>query len=141
MVLRSVWDWSEQFSDRDINFFFNPLYDDGIKGSLKPNTGISNLEVWGQCYFRWLPDLEIRNGGKPQIDLFCRCLVAEILQKPQGDNGNLNKNKEEYTELIKKVNSFFPFSHNSSFISSDPVNSFILSGDTMDSQSILNFND
>lgn len=86
--------------------------------------------------------MEIRNGGKPQIDLYCRFLVAEILQKQQGDiNGKLNRNKEEYTELVKRVNSFFPFSHNSGFVSSDPVNNLILTGDMMDSQSILNFND
>lgn len=142
LILRSVWDWREQFSEKDISFFCNPLYDDSFTGSLKPSTGLSNLEIWTQCYFRWLPDLEIRNGGKPQIDLYCRFLVAEILQKQQGDiNGKLNRNKEEYTELIKRVNSFFPFSNYSGVRSNDPINNLILSGDMMDSQSILNFND
>lgn len=86
--------------------------------------------------------MEIRNGGKPQIDLYCRYLVAEILQKQQSDiNGTLNVRKEEYSELFRKVHSFFPFSHNSGFVSSDADNNLLLTGDMMDSQSILNFND
>lgn len=142
LILRSVWDWREQLSEKDISFFCNPLYDDSFTKILKPNTGLPSLEIWTQCYFRWLPDLEIRNGGKPQIDLYCRYLVAEILQIQKGDvNGKLNRNKEEYSELIRKVNSFFPFSHNSGFVSSDPDNNLLLTGDMMDSQSILNFND
>ncbi|KAG5885891.1 hypothetical protein JTB14_019150 [Gonioctena quinquepunctata] len=142
MILRSVWDWREQFSDRDIGLFCNPLYDDSFRKPLRPNTGLSGLEIWLQCYFRWLPDLEIRNGGKPQVDLFSRFVVSEILQTQQGVgeiNGKLNRNKEEYLELIRKVNSFFPFSHNSGTISGDSINNVLLTGDTLDSQSILNF--
>lgn len=135
-----MWDWREQFSEKDIILFCNPLYDDSFSGTLKPNPGLSNLEVWSQCYFRWLPDLEVKNGGKPQIDLYCRYLVAEILHKQDDINGKLVRNQEEYTDLLKRVNSFFPFSHNSGFVASDPVNNFILTGE-MDSQSILNYND
>ncbi|KAJ8965420.1 hypothetical protein NQ314_004173 [Rhamnusium bicolor] len=143
LILRSVWDWQEQFSERDIALFCNPLYDDTYRTSLRPNTGLSGLEIWVQCYFRSLPDLEIRNGGRPQVDLYSRYLVSEILQWQQGSgelNGRLNRNKEEYLELIKKVNSFFPFSHNSGLVASDPINNVLLTGDTLDSQSILNFN-
>ncbi|CAH1987093.1 unnamed protein product [Acanthoscelides obtectus] len=143
LALRSVWDWREQFSERDISLFCNPLYDDTFLEPLKPNPGVSNLEIWSQCYFRWLPDLEIRNGGRPQVDLYCRYLVAEILQTQQGNgdtNGKLIKNKEEYLDLIKKVNSLFPFSHNSGYISTDPTDNVLLSGDTLDTQSILNYN-
>lgn len=143
LVLRSMWDWREQFSERDIGLFCNPLYDDSYRAVLKPHAGLSGLEIWMQCYFRWLPDLEIRNGGKPQIDLYSRYLVSEILQSQQGAadlNGKLNRNKEEYLSLTRKVNSFYPFSHNRESVSSDPIDNVLLTGDTLDSQSILNFN-
>ncbi|KAJ8960603.1 hypothetical protein NQ318_013894 [Aromia moschata] len=143
LVLRSVWDWREQFSERDIGLFCNPLYDDSYRAILKPHAGLAGLEVWTQCYFRWLPDLEIRNGGRPQVDLYSRYLVSEILQRQQGAgelNGRLSRNKEEYVELIRKVNGFFPFSHNAGRVDTDPINNVLLTGDTLDSQSILNFN-
>ncbi|CAG9815842.1 unnamed protein product [Phaedon cochleariae] len=41
---KSVWDWREQFSERDIGLFCNPLYDDSFREALKPNTGLSGLE-------------------------------------------------------------------------------------------------
>lgn len=87
--------------------------------------------------------MEIRNGGKPQIDLYNRYIVADIFQLQQkllDNNGRFNANKEEYLELMKKVNSFFPFSHNLGSYSCDPVENVLLSGDMLDSQSILNFN-
>ncbi|XP_050293737.1 myotubularin-related protein 10-B [Anthonomus grandis grandis] len=146
VTLRSVWDWREQFSEKDTALFCNPLYDDSFVQVLQPNTGLSNLDVWSQCYFRWLSDLEIPKGGKPQIDLYARYLVQEILQiqcKMTDKNGiiseKINKNKEEYLDLIKKVNSFFPFSHNSASVS-NPINHAIFSEVTLDSQSILNLN-
>ncbi|KAJ8909509.1 hypothetical protein NQ315_011421 [Exocentrus adspersus] len=144
LILRSVWDWREQFSERDIIQFCNPLYDDSYQAILKPHTGLSGLEIWTQCYFRWLPDLEIRKGGRPQIDLYSRYIVSEILQFQQGLgelNGKLNENKEECISLMKKVNSFYPFSYNSELGGNDPIDSVLLTGDTLDSQSILNFND
>ncbi|KAJ8985336.1 hypothetical protein NQ317_008367 [Molorchus minor] len=132
LVLRSVWDWREQFSDRDIGLFCNPLYDDSYRAILKPHVGLAGLDVWTQCYFRWLPDLEVRTGGRPQVDLYCRFLVAEILQRQQGIgelNGRLSRNKEEYVELVKKVNGFFPFSHNSGF--TDTAVRSIMSGSSL----------
>lgn len=145
MVLRSVWDWTEQFSDKDIALFCNPLYDDSNMQCLRPNTNVSSLEVWVQCYFRWLPNLEIRNGGKPQIDLCCRCIALEIHQLKQmlqGSqiNGKLARTVDEYLDLMKKVNSFFPFSYNNGQISGVLSNEILLSGDLLETQSILNLN-
>ncbi|XP_030752601.1 myotubularin-related protein 10-A [Sitophilus oryzae] len=146
IVLRSIWDWREQFYDRDIALFCNPLYDDSFKGTLDPSPKLYNLEVWGQCYFRWISDLEIRKGGKPQIDLFTRYLVSEImhihfnLDLSNGKlSGKMNRNKDEYMDLIQKVNSFYPFSHNNALVN-NPINNVLLTGDTLDSQSILNLN-
>lgn len=146
LILRSVWDWREQFSEKDIALFCNPLFDDSFEEVLRPSTGLQNLEVWGQNYFRWIPDLEIPRGGNPQIDLYTRYLVSEIIQakyNSEESNGRLlgraSKNKEEYMDLIKKVNSFFPFSHNNNLVH-NPINNVLLTGDTLDSQSILNLN-
>lgn len=146
-MLRSVWDWNEQFLDKDVALFCNPLYDDSRIERLKPNTNTCALDIWVQCYFRWLPDIEIRNGGKPQIDLCCRFIVSEIFQLQQvltgtEVNGRIARTKEENLELLKKVNSFFPFSYNNKQIpGSLAVDSILLSGDVLETQSILNLND
>ncbi|KAH8393034.1 hypothetical protein KR200_006045 [Drosophila serrata] len=135
LVLRPVWDWGEQFSDKDKMFFSNPLYqrqkgDLGAQSSaagaaahrrslavgnrggtgggigavpgstpsrntinpqlfatvssvpqdrfLQPAHRICDLSVWDQCYYRWLPVLDIRGGGQPQVDLFHRLLLSNI---------------------------------------------------------------
>jgi myotubularin-related protein 10/11/12 len=145
LILRSVWDWSEQFGEKDIALFCNPLFDDSFKRVLRPATSVSHLDVWMQCYFRWLPDLEIRNGGRPQIDLCSRFIVAEIFELQEkiqtGEvNGKLNRNKEEHLELLRKVNSFFPFSRNSGQVAGMLPLNVLLTGDLLDSQSILNLN-
>lgn len=144
LIMRSVWDWSEQFSEKDRAFFCNPLFDDSFKQRLMPNTKVAFLDIWSQCYFRWLPDLEIRNGGRPQIDLCNRFIVLEINKLFQKINsGEVNgalKTKEENVEMLKKINSFFPFSHTSGQIQVLPINSDLISGDVIDSQSILNLN-
>ncbi|KAH8386501.1 hypothetical protein KR093_000810 [Drosophila rubida] len=133
LVLRPVWDWGEQFSDKDKLFFSNPLYQrqrgdlsaaqqhhrrslavnnrlqlpsatGGAAGAagaspsrytinpqlfstqssvpqdryLQPAHRILDLAVWEQCYYRWLPVLDIRGGGQPQVDLFHRLLLSNI---------------------------------------------------------------
>lgn len=145
MILRSLWDWKEQFNEKDIALFCNPLYDDAYNNRLKPNTSMAFLEIWNQCYARWLPDLEIRNGGKPQIDLCNRLITSEIHMLNQKlQSGDINGTfvhcrKDDNLQLLKKVNSFFPFSHNNGQIPGIlSVNSLLLSGDTLDTQSLLN---
>ncbi|KAH8276629.1 hypothetical protein KR044_000188 [Drosophila immigrans] len=127
LVLRPVWDWGEQFSDKDKLFFTNPLYQRqrgdssaaqqhqhhrrslAVAGKLLPAKAgaspsrytinpqlfatqssvpqdrylqpahrILDLAVWEQCYYRWLPVLDIRGGGQPQVDLFHRLLLSNI---------------------------------------------------------------
>lgn len=149
LVLRSVWDWREQFTERDILLFCNPLYDDSFKDILEPHTGLAGLEIWSQCYFRWLPDLEIRHGGRPQIDICSRILVHDIIRLQQQLNGsinNVNNSREEILDLLRKINGFYPFSHNSKKICGDGDDASLenvllsTSGDLLDSQSILNLN-
>ena len=140
--LLSTWDWSHQFTDRETQFFCNPLYDDSFTEHLEPKTGIPFLDVWSQCYFRWIPRLEIRNGGRLQIDLSCRLLALDIymmrqLVKGERINENVCRNREEISQLMQKVNSFFPFGQNGSVQEILADNDFI-SIDGIDSQSILN---
>lgn len=59
------------FPDKDIDLFYNPLYVSSenceyfIPLNVQPN--ISDLQLWSQCYFRFLPPLEIIGGGKPLV--------------------------------------------------------------------------
>lgn len=70
-MLRSVWDWEEQFLDHDLIRFHNPLYNTSkIRDELlRVSTEISCLSIWTQCYYRFLPMLEIASGGKPLVSV------------------------------------------------------------------------
>lgn len=139
LLLRSVWDWDEQFSEaRDITLFFNPLFSSSER-TLQPHCGVSNLCLWSQCYFRWLPLLEIHGGGSVQTDIGSRFIMTQLqahssaasIQFPNGFTGG--------------VGSFFPFSHGlnqpgASLLGSQlALNSSFLPGEVLlDSQSLLN---
>lgn len=150
VILRSIWDWGEQFPDKEKELFNNPLFDDSFKKPLNPSCKIYCLNLWSQCYFRWIPLLEIPGGGTPQVDLHNRLIQSEIqtlkhsLMKGEYNGETLmNGQREEQFELRMKINSFFPFSNNSGQISALQgiltLNSTLLSGDGMpDSQSIMN---
>lgn len=143
--MRSAWDWSEQFSDKDVALFCNPLYDDSFKEKLVPNTRVCFLDIWSQCYFRFIPDLEIRSGGRPIVDLCNRFIATQInglfQQISQGTERNgTPKTKEDNVQMLKKINSFFPFSHSSGQIQALPINNDLISAPDLDSQSILNLN-
>lgn len=68
-MLRSIWGWEEQFIDRDLIQFHNPIYDSTYSGLLNVACEISCLNIWTQCYYRFLPTLEISKGGKPLVSL------------------------------------------------------------------------
>lgn len=192
IVLRPVWDWGEQFSDKDIALFTNPLYKkvsdaghvqeskirlpptayrlpciDDLKDSknmttrnsveviasslnssaktrgqqqgisfLEPQCTVRDMEIWHQCYFRWIPFLEIKNGGHPQVDLFNRSVVNSInkllkvlnSENLYGSNEkislgdpseahNLSRQSFNANDLLDgsklpTINSFFPFTSN-----------------------------
>ncbi|TMW51922.1 hypothetical protein DOY81_002984 [Sarcophaga bullata] len=130
LILRPVWDWSEQFLEKDKLFFMNPFYQKqkqeipcrrsiaipagaimlpGLgkplltvnqqqqqrstmacqqnfiaKSSipkdryLQPDHHMSSLAIWEQCYYRFMPILEIKRGGFPQIELQHRLLLSNI---------------------------------------------------------------
>lgn len=122
---------------------------------MEPKYGISHLDIWTQCYFRWMPFLEIRNGGNPQIDLFNRLVVNNIhkLQKAletgnfsdlQQSNGDLTKDTNDisaqqpslFTNNLPEINSFFPFSSNISN-SAELTDMLILNGELLTEGSIF----
>lgn len=161
LTLRSVWDWGEQFPDRDIILFYNPLYQVPPSNSshypehhtpLNAASGIPVLQLWSQCYFRFIPMIEIIGGGKPQIDLTTRMLLSQIdnvsdeasalLQTPPTSN-----TAPPTLDSFSQIGSFFPFSRRPNagpvtaalLISSLSLNQSFQSAEIMlDSQSILN---
>ncbi|KAK9696489.1 Myotubularin-like phosphatase domain [Popillia japonica] len=141
----SAWDYSRQFPESDIHLFCNPLYDDSFSERLYPKHTVPFLEVWRQCYLRWLSGVEIVSGGQPQIDLSCRVLALEInaLRQMLLVNGvdtrpKYNQAKEDILHLMQKVNSFFPFSRNDGQGQGFLPGNDLLSLDAQDSQSLLN---
>lgn len=137
--LRSVWDWGEQFQEQDIALFTNPLYkacNHSKSKQLVPQGGLSSLGIWRQCYFRWLPLLEIPGGGQAQVDLQHRQLSAEVAALQHGEPAP--------EQTVTQVGSFFPFGHGVTqpdvlLGSSLTLNtSFMPAEALLDSQSLLN---
>lgn len=90
-----------------------------------------------QCYYRFLPVLEIKNGGNPQIDLFNRMILNRIsklqqdLQMRTFDEPNIRKQSstaaaaaatattatatksdDNFLHTMPMISSFFPFTSN-----------------------------
>lgn len=127
LIPRPVWDWSEQFLEKDKLFFTNPFYQKqkqevpcrrsvaipagGImlpglakppsalmlqqRSTISPNSFVAqssipkdrylmpdhrtrSLAIWEQCYYRWMPIVEIKRGGFPQIELQHRLLLSNV---------------------------------------------------------------
>ncbi|XP_059485322.1 myotubularin-related protein 10-B isoform X2 [Neocloeon triangulifer] len=85
--LRSVWDWEEQYGPEDVALFRNPLYALKLEkplstklSALPISCGLSSLEVWQQCYCRWVPMLEMTGGGRVQVNFQVRLLAEEIVE-------------------------------------------------------------
>ncbi|XP_029034885.2 myotubularin-related protein 10-B isoform X2 [Osmia bicornis bicornis] len=151
LVLRSVWDWREQFSDQDILLFYNPLYnsrevDSTDKCIIKPWYNIASLELWTQCYFRWIPTLEIRNGGQNHIELYARLLRNDVNQLKISIDGNCGSPiaKSNTYSVQMNIDSFYPFSNKKSgnAISTPIMNSSILVTESLlDAQSLITASD
>lgn len=81
---------------------------------MEPAHGMPSLSVWEQCYYRWIPILEIKGGGFPQIDLFHRLLLSNIAKLQRAiDTGDFDDLPPELlpdiatittTELSKSAN-------------------------------------
>lgn len=121
--------------------FRSTIIDLFLQDRLVPRSSVRDLEIWSQCYFRWIPMLEIKSGGFPQVDLFNRMLVNNIhrLQRfvsEQFTNFNHNRmstnsmsmfnnshsmdtsdtetaNSQNESQVVQiQINSFFPFTSN-----------------------------
>lgn len=74
---------------------------------LKPSHSIWDLEIFSQCYYRFMPLLEIRNGGYiVQIDLFNRMLLNNMHRMQRAiETGNFSdlqlddKDKEQSSNI------------------------------------------
>uniref|UniRef100_A0A0K8TME0 Putative myotubularin-related protein 10-b n=1 Tax=Tabanus bromius TaxID=304241 RepID=A0A0K8TME0_TABBR len=198
LILRPVWDWNEQFMEKDKVFFTNPFFvkkQENYRKSialppnavllpgfekkqsrftldpaqmnkssipkdryLQPKCHIANLEVWQQCYHRWIPILEIKNGGFPQIELFHRLILSNIskLQRciETGDYEDLPNELRDITPTnspirpynMPAINSFFPFSTNTTDTSNltdilTSSNELLMEGSIMDRLSIAQLPD
>lgn len=103
---------------------------------LKPSHFVWDLEIFSQCYYRFMPILEIRQGGSVQIDLFNRMLLSDMLKSQKAietrneqdieiarGHQSASRQSSESEEVangdsansskqkVPVVNSFFPFSY------------------------------
>ncbi|XP_046474345.1 myotubularin-related protein 10-B isoform X1 [Neodiprion pinetum] len=140
LILRSVWDWREQFNDSDILLFYNPLYSMSLSSTgktyIKPVFNIPCLELWAQCYFRWIPPLEIRNGGRNHIELYSRLIQNDISHLKVNANGSCSSPVDKVTTYLVQMNidSFYPFTNKKS---GNVISTPIMNNSTLPTESLL----
>ncbi|XP_053675597.1 myotubularin-related protein 10 [Anopheles nili] len=115
---------------------------------LEPQYCLRDIELWQQCYFRWMPHLEIKNGGIAQCDLLNRILSNNIVKlykdlgkttSPENGNDKMDaleqilsttmvqtRDPDVASEASWAISSFFPFS--SILPSAQPICSPLLTG-------------
>lgn len=141
-VQRPVWDWGEQFSEQDKALFYNPLF----TGAVRPNsvnsnrlsqsplstsgaaqlsrlqacTNVAGMELWSQCYERWLVPLDACGAGSVHYHMHNYALRTQIQQLNEKLTSlsilsRRHSNSEEPAEpRHHKVSRFYPFSMNRS---------------------------
>lgn len=107
---------------------------------------MASLELWTQCYFRWIPPLEIRNGGQNHIELYARLLRNDVNQLKMCVNGNCGSpvDKSNSYSVQMNIDSFYPFSNKQSgnTVSTPIMNSSILATESLlDAQSLITASD
>ncbi|XP_049871615.1 myotubularin-related protein 10-B [Pectinophora gossypiella] len=171
-VQRPVWDWGEQFSEQDKALFYNPLYV-GSKPSastptkrlstttiatkstppspelprLEPCTSIAAMELWSQCYERWLLPLDGPQSGAVQYHVFNYAVLRDIQRLNEKLSAlsimnNRHSNGDLGTEPPRPIVSrFHPFSlsRSNEVRNLDAMQvSIIDASQLLDSQSLLN---
>ncbi|XP_059062230.1 myotubularin-related protein 10-B [Achroia grisella] len=171
-IQRPLWDWSEQFSDQDKSLFYNPLYglcnympvpkqrismsSISAKQSgkerpplqrLHPAVSVGRVELWAQCYERWLQPLDSMNTGPVQHHMMHYGLRDQI--KRLSDRlsslsilSNRQSNGTEVEQTRPPVSRFFPFSQFQNEAVTGTLDamqvSLIDASQLLDSQSLLN---
>ncbi|KAI5643871.1 myotubularin-like phosphatase domain-containing protein [Phthorimaea operculella] len=172
-VQRPVWDWGEQFSEQDKALFYNPLYVANKPTTstptkrlsttsianrsppstitefsrLEPCTSIAAMELWSQCYERWLLPLDGPQSGAVQYHVFNYAVLKDIQRLNEKLSSlsivsNRHSNGDEISEAPRPIVSrFHPFS----LSRTDEVRnldamqvSIIDASQLLDSQSLLN---
>lgn len=111
---------------------------------VKPLYAVSSLELWTQCYFRWIPTLEIRNGGQRHVELYIRLLQNDVNHLGLNENRVSPVDKVGICSLHTNIDSFYPFSNNRSgnTVSAPIMNSSILLSESLlDAQSLITATD
>ncbi|CAB3244929.1 unnamed protein product [Arctia plantaginis] len=167
-VQRPVWDWGEQFSEQDKALFYNPLFM-GVKPALpsqrlslspqgggggaeparlRPASSVAALELWAQCYERWLLPLDARGAGHVQLHVHNYSVRAEIQQLNEKLTSlsilsrRQSNSDESAAPRRRNVSRFFPFSLNRSDVIAANLDSMQVSlidaSQLVESQSLLN---
>ncbi|XP_050679378.1 myotubularin-related protein 10-B-like [Leptidea sinapis] len=157
-VQRPVWDWQEQFSEQDIALFYNPLYtghsaaqrlsvSSAGRSRLRPSTNMASVELWSQCYERWLSPLDAPHAGRVQHLVFhshVRAQIAKLNERLSSLSILSSRQNGAETESDPRpvVSRFYPFSSKTNDSVKPGLNamqvSLIDATQLLDSQSLLN---
>ncbi|CAG9565884.1 unnamed protein product [Danaus chrysippus] len=159
-IERPLWDWEEQFSENDIALFYNPLYvalktptptqkmakTDRPLRRLQPCTSVAAMELWSQCYERWLTPLDVPRSGHVHYHLHHAGLLRQIhkLSERVSSLSIMSREcngSESPTSCPPLVSRFYPFSSRGDDAAralDDMQLTLIDASDLLDSQSLLN---
>ncbi|CAH1717789.1 unnamed protein product [Chironomus riparius] len=114
---------------------------------LKPSHHLWDLEIFSPCYYRFMPLLEIAQGGSVQSDLINRVIlnkiykyqkaietenfsdlpVEESQQPEENDEFDLNSSAtNSNNKRVPVVNSYFPFSYDDGDLDNTNLNEILL---------------
>lgn len=99
---------------------------------------IRDLDVFAQCYYRWMPIVDIRNGGFVQIYMYNRMILSNIHKLQKGlETGKVDDIQldpktvdDDEQNRVPVLNSFFPFSDGED-VNSNLHDILILSSDVL----------
>ncbi|KAJ0174964.1 hypothetical protein K1T71_009105 [Dendrolimus kikuchii] len=167
-VQRPVWDWGEQFSEQDKSLFYNPLYTGQNANTsrtqrlsqaslpskaaptlarLEPCASVAGVELWSQCYERWLLPLDAPHAGQVQYHVHNYTVLREIQRLNDQLSSlsilsNRHSNGESQESRRPLVTRFYPFSASEGEVLTGNLDAMQLSlidaSQLIESQSLLN---
>ncbi|XP_050076191.1 myotubularin-related protein 10-B [Anopheles maculipalpis] len=71
---------------------------------LEPQCCLRDIELWQQCYFRWIPHLEVKHGGIAQTDLLNRLLANNIYKLRQKLGQSVTPDaSSEHVDVLEQI--------------------------------------
>ncbi|XP_022672221.1 myotubularin-related protein 10-B-like [Varroa destructor] len=107
-MYRRLFDWSDWLGPQDLELFRNPFYLLSNNFRIKENPleldyTVKGLDLWSQCYFRWIPKSEVVNGDPAMLFTF-HLRVAKDIESLNKQLESLNMNAQSEGVQLRNCN-------------------------------------